>query len=143
MASRSPQQNQQVGQFEQSLNPFQEALGQLNPQFLDIAQGLIEQGQGTAPNPLIEAQRTRGLGQLQAGLSRRGITGSVAANELSRANQGFNERALAAQNQALQGGLQLAQGGLQNLLAEPAIRTAQTAAVNAGQSSGGGGGGKK
>ena len=124
-----------------AIGRFTTQLNETNPQFFEIGQGLIDQGLGTATNPLIEAQRERGLSAQRAQLVRGGVTGGAAMNQQSRLNQGFNEAALGARSQSLQGGLQLQQSALlQNLLAEPTLGTAQLSANKAG---GGGGGGKK
>lgn len=126
--------------IDQSITRFTDQLGITNPQIFEIGQGLIDRGLGTATDPLIEAQRGRGLDRSRAQLVRSGVTGGAFSNQQARVNAGFDQSALSRQAQSLQGGLQLQQSGLQNLLAEPALRTSALAASKAGQS---GGGGKK
>ena len=108
-----------------------------NPQLFDISQMLIERGLGTQTDPLIEAQRARGLGALQGQLTRRGITGSVGLNQLGRLNQGFNESALGRRDFNLRSGFGLEQSGLQRLTVPAELSIAQQNAQNAGRSSGG------
>lgn len=128
-------------QSDTDLDQFRSTLAQFNPQFFDVGQQLINRGLGTATDPLVEAQRMRGIESLRGGLSRRGATGSVALNEINRANLGFDEQALGQRNLALQGGFGLQSAGLQNAAAPAALSIAQQAAQNAGQGGGGGKGG--
>ena len=135
------QQNLLNQQISSGITGFTDRLRPINDQFFDIGQGLIDRGLGTGTDPLVEAQRARGLDASRAGLVRRGITGGDFLNAQNRVNAGFNQQALARKDQALQGGIGLQQSALQNLLAEPTLATAQLTANKAGGS--GGGGGKK
>lgn len=87
--------------------------GRIDPftQRLEGEGGILETQQGIADqfgqiaqgeDPLLAMQRERALGQTQGQLSRTGVTGSAALNQLGRVGQGFEERALAGRNQALQ-----------------------------------------
>ena len=134
-----PPSNQSL--IETGIGGFEDRLGEINPQFFDIGQSLIDRGMGTATDPLIEMQRERGIGALRAQLSRRGITGSVGLNQIGRANLGFDEQALGRRDQSLGQGFGLQSIGLQNLLAGPTARTALLSAQRSGQVPGGGGNG--
>ena len=125
-------------QIRQSISRFTDQLGETNPQFFDIGQGLIDRGLGTATDPLIEAQRQRGLDASRAQLVRSGVTGGAFSNQQARVSGGFDQSALARRDTALQGGLQLQQSALQNLLAEPTLDISALAASKSGQGSGGG-----
>ena len=120
------------------INAFRDTLADYNPQFFDVGQQLIDRGLGTATDPLVEAQRARGIGALQTDLTRRGVGGSVALNQIGRANLGFDEQALGQRNEALNTGFGLQSVGLQNAAAPAALSIGQLGAERAG----GGGGGK-
>ena len=130
-------------QITEDIDLFRRNLGTSNIQFRDIGEQLIQRGLGTATDPLIEAQRQRGLDAQRAQLVRGGVTGGAAANQQARLNAGFNESALGRRDTALEGGLQLKQSALQNELAPPTLATAQLAANKSEQSGGGGGKGGK
>jgi len=122
------------------IDAFGNQLDTTNKQFFDIGQSLIDRGQGIGTDPLVEAQRGRAMDAQRASLVRSGVTGGVFQNQQNRLSSQFDQSNLARRDQALQGGLQLQQSALQNLLAEPTLNTAQLTANKAG---GGGGGGKK
>lgn len=146
-----------ASQSNTDIRAFREELARRNPQFFYVGQQLIDRGLGEA-DPRFEAfrqgqfgllneQRDATLNAERANLTRRGITGSVGMNQQARTNQGFNTRqsalsggiglaSLANQNQNLQGGFQLQQSGLQNLLGPAGLSIALLNAQNAGRDTG-------
>lgn len=122
------------------IQDFRDLVEEFNPQFFDVGQQFIDIGRGTATDPLIEAQRARGIEGLRGRLSRQGARGSVALNEINRANLGFDELRLGARETALDRGFGLQSIGLQTAAGIPALSIAELMARMSGRGGDGGGG---
>ena len=138
--------------------------GGQNQFFTGAADRLLGQSQGVDPLfdqyrqaqlGLLGSQQAQQVGALQGGLSRRGITGSAALNEVNKLNQGFNQQGQVLSSQIGLQGLGRSDQSLQDSLAARAAAITQAgypaaldiaglAAANAGKggNSGGGGGSK-
>jgi hypothetical protein len=133
MKAAQNQQNQTPG-----VDQFRQQLGKTNAQLNPIAENLISRGTGTAADPMIEQQRADTLNVERARLARMGITGSSAEDYLTKTSGTFDQSQLAGRDQALQSGINLKEGLLQNTAGSAALDIAKINAMNAGRSSGGG-----
>lgn len=144
------------------LDPFLDMLAQQNPEWFRVADELRGIASGEDPRfaafqegqfNLMRANEQAQLGQTSAFFGRRGAGGGTAElNALNRTSGQFDLQRqglagqlgmtqMARQDQARLQALGARAGGLQNLLAQPAMNIGWAAANNPGWGGGGGGGG--
>jgi hypothetical protein len=140
MSSLRPETTPGANAIEQDIGAFRDDLALVNPQLREISQGLIARGQGTEMDPFLNARRGEALEATRGALSRSGVTGSAALNQLNRVNSQYDTAGLGLRDQALQAGVQGLQGTSQNNLAPAGLSISAEAARNAGRGGGGGGG---